>query len=109
MIKEKVFLFSFLIFLIFPPSILTSSNISVILEHCFQHPECYESTIDQFSVTYRASLVKLLSSGVNQFLWEYVSEGNKFPETISSSCEMSLRHTWTSVKKGQEWAFRSKF
>lgn len=87
----------------------SSTNISVILQHCHDYPECYESNIDQFSSQYYKSLVKLLSSGVNQFIWEYVSNREKeYSGKISLSCDKSLRHVWSSITKGQEWAFRSK-
>lgn len=90
-------------------SVTAKSNISVILRHCIDHPDCYKSPIDQSSQKYHKLLVKLLSSGVNQFLWEHVSRENDFNGSISPSCEKSLKLVWKSVIGGEEWAFQSKF
>lgn len=110
MIRGKILLLFFLFCATLSSPVHTSStNISVILQHCYDYPECYESNIDQFSSQYYKSLVKLLSSGVNQFIWEYVSNQEKeYSRKISPSCDKSLRHVWSSITKGQEWAFRSK-
>ena len=100
----------FLFFFCVPSLVIASSNISVILKHCVDYPECYESYIDQFSADYHKSLVKLLSGGLNQFLWEYVSQTKNLPNTnISSSCDTSLKHVWSSITSGQEWAFKSEY
>lgn len=107
MVRKSYFCL-FLLCVIFK-SATTKSNISVILHHCTDFPECSESTIDQSSQNYHKSLVKLLSSGVNQFLWEHVGNENEFNESISSACEKSLKYVWKSVTSGEEWAFKRKF
>lgn len=104
----KFVIASLFIFVTCSSSIVTSTNISVILEHCLSYPDCYESSIDQFSTTYYKSLVKLLSGGVNQFLWEYVSQEKQLSANISLSCRKSLRHVWSSITKGHQWAFQSR-
>lgn len=105
---RRTFLFISCLLCVVFTSVATKSNISVILRHCDDYPDCYESPVDQSSQKYHKSLVKLLSSGVNQFIWVHVGKENGFNGSISDACEKSLKHVWKSVISGNEWAFQSK-
>lgn len=90
------------------PSCVTSSNVTVVVDHCTSS-DCYVSPVDQSTPQYHKSLVKLLSGGLPQVLWERISRSEHRNATVSTGCQDALSGIWSGMMSGDEMSYRCEY